>query len=148
MKKLSPGLILFLISGIILLFVTLPLLAYHFLTVSVPGQNQRHAGGSSKSTNSSGLKVQSSLLISRGVPAYSSSGYDPASNANDDSYDTTWRSQGAPAWLAYDLSSVPAAKRSRVVVVWYNESGNYDHTIINYPTYNMPQDYTIDVNAG
>src|SRR6266567_1032122 len=87
-------------------------------------------------------------LISRNAPAFASSGYYPASNANDDSYDTTWRSQGTPGWLAYDLSNVPASQRSKVLFVWYNETSNYDHTIIGYNAYNMPQDYTIDVNPG
>ncbi len=87
-------------------------------------------------------------LISRSVPAFASSASYPASNANDDSYDTTWRSQGTPAWLAYDLSGVPASQRGKVLVAWYNETYNYDHTIIRYDAYNMPQDYTIDVNAG
>lgn len=87
-------------------------------------------------------------LISRFVPAFTNSVYNPATEANDDSYDSLWRSSGTPAWLAYDLSKVPAANRSKVLVVWYNESGNYDHTIINTPSYNMPQDYTIEVNAA
>jgi lysophospholipase L1-like esterase len=89
----------------------------------------------------------SNLLISRKAPAFASSAQYPASQANDASYDTTWRSNGT-GWLAYDLSSVPASHRSRVVVVWYNESYNYDHTIIGDEAYNMPQDYTIQVNAG
>jgi len=93
-------------------------------------------------------RVSSSSVISRGVPAFASSGNSPASNANDDSYDTTWRSQGAPAWLAYDLSAVPASRRSKVLIVWYNETSNYDHTIISYPSYNIPRDYTIDVNRA
>src|SRR6266496_3405648 len=93
-------------------------------------------------------KAASIPLISRSVPAFASSASYPASNANDDSYDTTWRSQSTPAWLAYDLSSVPASQRGKVLVAWYNETYNYDHTIIRYDAYNMPQDYTIDVNAG
>src|SRR5690349_23870312 len=85
-------------------------------------------------------------LISYKASAFAAS--NDASYANDDSYDTPWRSNGAPTWLAYDLSGVPAAKRSKVLVVWYNDTGNYDHTLINYPAYNLPQDYTIDVNAA
>ncbi len=85
-------------------------------------------------------------VISRDVPAFASSG--TASDANDDSYDTTWRSRSTPAWLAYDLSSVPAAERGRVLVVWYNSSYNYDHTIIGSYSYNMPEEYTIDVNPA
>ncbi|MEO8970499.1 MAG: SGNH/GDSL hydrolase family protein [Ktedonobacteraceae bacterium] len=87
-------------------------------------------------------------LISGNVPAFSSAGYFPASDANDDSYDTAWRSNGTPAWLAYDLSNVSATQRSKVLVVWYNESTNYDHTIINNFSYNMPEDYTLDVNSA
>ncbi len=86
-------------------------------------------------------------LISRNVPVFASSEAYPATNANDNSYDTTWRSNGA-AWLAYDLSGVPANKRSKVLVVWYNETGNYDHTVIGDAAYNLPESYTIDVNAA
>jgi lysophospholipase L1-like esterase len=59
-----------------------------------------------------------------------------------------WRSRGAPAWLAYNLSSVPATERSKVLVVWYTETGNYDHTAVGYPAYNLPQNYTIDANSA
>ncbi len=53
-------------------------------------------------------------VISRNVPAHASSG--TASDANDDDYDTIWRSSettsaATPSWLAYDLSGVPAAHR-------------------------------------
>jgi len=92
--------------------------------------------------------IQDGPLISRDVPAFSSNSDTPASDANDATYDTTWRSQGAPAWLAYDLSSIPSAQRKSVLVAWYNESGNYDHTLINYPTYNTPENYTIDTNTA
>jgi hypothetical protein len=93
--------------------------------------------------------IQVGPLISHNVPAFSSSAAYPASNADDSSYDTTWRSQGAPAWLAYDLSSVPATKRSTILLVWYNDdTGLYDHTLIGYPAYNLPKDYTIEVNAA
>jgi lysophospholipase L1-like esterase len=90
----------------------------------------------------------SSIVISRNVPAFGSSGYSPAYRANDSSFDTSWRSAGTPAWLAYDLSNVPASQRGRVLVVWYNETSNYDHTLIKYPAYNMPENYTIDVNKS
>ena len=90
----------------------------------------------------------SSIVISRNVPAFASSGYSPAYRANDGSFDTSWRSVGTPAWLAYDLSNVPASQRGRVLVVWYNETSNYDHTLINYPAYNIPENYTIDVNKS
>jgi lysophospholipase L1-like esterase len=87
-------------------------------------------------------------LISRGIPAFSSGGASPASNANDGSYDTSWRSQGTPAWLAYDLTAVPVVDREKVLVIWYNQTGNYDHTIINDNAYNNLRDYAIEVNAA
>jgi len=95
-------------------------------------------------------------LISRNAPAFSNndcSGVYPASRANDNSYDTTWKdcqtpSKNAPDWIAYDLSKVPASQRGNVLLVWYNPTGNYDHTIINNPAYNNIRDYTIDVNAA
>jgi lysophospholipase L1-like esterase len=87
-------------------------------------------------------------LINRHIPSFASTETYPASSANDDSYDTTWRSNSAPAWLTYDLSKLPIAKRSKVLVVWYNGTGNYDHTLLNNSAYNMPQDYTIDVNSA
>src|SRR5258708_25782754 len=49
-------------------------------------------------------------LISRNVPAFASSSTHAASNANANTYDTAWRSQGAPAWLGYDLSRVSVAQ--------------------------------------
>jgi hypothetical protein len=90
----------------------------------------------------------SSIVISHNVPAFASSGYSPAYRANDNDFDTSWRSVGTPAWLAYDLSNIPASQRGRVLVVWYNETSNYDHTLIKYPAYNMPENYTIDVNKS
>lgn len=122
---------------------------------SNPGSNSGHMQGGGTGTaitTSSATRVPgkstSWSLISRGVPSFASSEYYPASYANDESYDTVWRSQETPAWLAYDLSKVPFAKREKVLLVWYNESYNYDHTLISFPAYNMPQDYRIDVNPA
>ncbi|HET8843383.1 MAG TPA: hypothetical protein VFN35_18115, partial [Ktedonobacteraceae bacterium] len=41
-------------------------------------------------------------LISRDAPAFTNSESSPASQATDNSYDSIWRSNGTPAWLAYD----------------------------------------------
>jgi hypothetical protein len=93
-------------------------------------------------------------VISFGVPAYASSGN--AAAANDRSYDTTWRSNettspSTPSWIAYDLSSVPAARRGAVDVVWDNGSGGYNEYEF-YPkggdAYNLPRDYTLEGNAA
>lgn len=137
-RKLS--LAVFIVIGLILLLaIALPVAARFILAKRAAGG--LYAPGQQQS-------IPRGVLLSRDVPAFASSSYNPASNANDDSYDTLWRSQGAPAWLAYDLSQIPAAQRSKVLVVWYNESTDYDHTIIRYPAYNMPQDYTIEANAA
>ncbi len=104
------------------------------------GQNPERAGS---------RPPASWFLISRNAPAFTSSEVRPASDANDDSYDTAWWAATTPAWLAYDLSRVPASRRSKVLVAWYNETFNYDHTIIiGYPAYNMPENYTIEVNPA
>ncbi len=87
-------------------------------------------------------------VISRNVPAFASAGNYPASYANNDNYDRSWRSQGTPAWLAYDLSGVKGSERQKVLVVWYNQTLAYDHTVIKENAYNMPSDYTLDVNSA
>ena len=88
-------------------------------------------------------------LISRGVPAYASSAVDPAANANDSNYATYWQSNGA-AWLAYDLSGIPAIQRGTVDVGWYNDplTTPYDRAFFNEPAYGNPRNYTIEGNAG
>jgi hypothetical protein len=88
-------------------------------------------------------------VISRNVPRFASSQAYPASNANDADYGTQWRSAGAPAWLAYDLSGVPPAQRGRAVVAWYNnDTYPYDHTADGSVGYNIPGAYTIEANAA
>ncbi|HWS69785.1 MAG TPA: GDSL-type esterase/lipase family protein [Steroidobacteraceae bacterium] len=88
-------------------------------------------------------------LISRGVPIVASSALYHATSANDGDYSTEWRSNGAPATLALDLSSVPAAQRQNIWLVWYNDgSYAYDHALINQPGYNNAGSYTIEANAA
>jgi lysophospholipase L1-like esterase len=93
-------------------------------------------------------------IISRDVPAYASSG--KASNGNNAHYlhhgdwctDCAWSVRTPTAWLAYDLSGVPARARSRILAVWYNDSQQYDYTIIKGSTYSMPGPYVIEGNAA
>ena len=92
-------------------------------------------------------------LISQGVPAFASSG--TASNANDLYYWNNgkwtadqWISNTSPAWLAYDLSNVPAVQRSKILVVWYGGGSRYDYTIVAAPTYRMPGPYVLEGNAA
>ena len=139
-----------LVGALVILAVLIagPITVYYLLMHSHTAPQAQASGQASGQASSSVKQTAGGALISRGVPAFSSPDYYPASVANDGSYDTSWRSNGTPAWLAYDLSGVPNAQRSKVLVVWYNESLNYDHTIINNYSYNMPENYTIDVNAA
>lgn len=134
MKKLSPALIGALIACIVILIAALLLLVRY-------NQKQGNNGTISGQQN-----IPTTLVISRNVPAFASSG--TASDANDNSFDTLWWSSTTNAWLAYDLSSVPLSERGRVLVVWYNESFDFDNTIANQYSYNVPQDYTIDSNPA
>ena len=88
-------------------------------------------------------------VISRGAPAYTNddcNGSAPAALAADEDYATLWRSCAAspsaarPIWLAYQLAAVPAARRARVLVAWYNDpkTSPYDHGLINDRGYNIP----------
>jgi lysophospholipase L1-like esterase len=87
--------------------------------------------------------------ISRGVPIVASSARYGATNANDGDYNSEWRSDGAPATLALDLSSVPVAQRHNIWLVWYNEGTYaYSHALINQPGYNNAGSYTIEGNAA
>ncbi len=84
-------------------------------------------------------------IISRSVPAFASTG--TASRANDADYKTTWRSTASSAWLTYNLSSVPAAKRGQVALVWYNEATEaYDPALASESLVRIPKNYTIQTN--
>jgi len=104
-------------------------------------------------------------LISRNVPAYTNDdcgGLGPAGMANDASYDTYWHacnvppSAVAPVWLAYDLSAVPVASRTQVLVAWYNDPLTlpYDHTFVGvhpccvWVPADLPNTYTIEANPA
>jgi hypothetical protein len=90
-------------------------------------------------------------LISRGVPAYASSDRSsPASRADDNDYGTFWRSSGVPAWLAYDLSGVPAGQRVNILVAWYNDPSttDYNYALSKSSPYNLPYSYTIEGNTA
>lgn len=88
-------------------------------------------------------------VISRDVPAFASSqGEGPPTAAQDGDPETSWQSTSLPAWLAYDLSGVPVAKRGRVLAAWYagaaldfiNEEPSADKR--------MPVDFTIELNSA
>jgi hypothetical protein len=61
-----------------------------------------------------------------------------------------WRSAGVPAWLAYDLSGVPAAQRGNVLLAWYNDpvTPDYNFKLTQNLPYNLPSTYTIEGNPA
>jgi acyl-CoA thioesterase-1 len=97
-------------------------------------------GGGSPATSSGPMR-----LISRGVPAFASSG--TATNANDDKPNIAWSADALPAWLAYDLSGVAAAQRRQALVAWYCYWSDY---MAPMPTaqQQLPLDYVIELNSA
>jgi hypothetical protein len=88
-------------------------------------------------------------VISRDAPAFASNDKAAPGLANDHDYSTQWRSYAIPAWLAYDLSSVPARSRTKVVAVYYNASTRpYFHDASSHEMYNNLRDYTIDASKA
>ena len=101
----------------------------------------------STTTTSPPATIQPTKLISRSVPAFASSG--TASNANDADYNTTWQPTSTAAWLTYDLSSVSAANRKQVLLVWYNEATlAFDPAMALESAIRIPQNYTIEINTA
>lgn len=102
-------------------------------------------------------------IISSSKPAFASSNGSNAGNLNIqfnasdntayDTYDSTsWTSAAvptaaAPQWVAYDLSSVPAANKSVVDLIWYNNSVAYE-CCGGGTTNGVPKDYKIEVNSA
>ena len=93
--------------------------------------------------------ISSNPVISRNCPAYSGASPYTASAANDDFYYSSWTSS-SPDYLAYDLSGVSDSEKSKVIAVWYNNSGAYDSTVGTYysGSNGEPTDYTIEVNSA
>jgi lysophospholipase L1-like esterase len=90
--------------------------------------------------------------VSRGLPTYANYVESPASNAVDADYSTVWRTghvaaAGDSNWLAIDLSSVPAAQRTTIYSVWFNEYG-YNYDTANAPSYTLPGDFAIEGNGA
>jgi hypothetical protein len=86
-------------------------------------------------------------LISQGLPAYANYAQSPASNAVDSDYSTAWRTGHDPSmadsnWLAIDLSTVPAAQRTTVYAVWFNEYG-YNYDTSDGSSYTLPGDFEV-----
>lgn len=103
--------------------------------------------GSGGSPSCEGFPVAPMPLLSRGAPAYASSGGDP-SQSNDDNPASEWSSSSVPAWIAYDLSGAPASQRQKVLVAWYAiHSGCYVSDSPG-PGEARPVSYELEVNTA
>jgi hypothetical protein len=81
--------------------------------------------------------------------ASSSAGYQSvASMANDNDPLTAWSPSSLPAWIAYDLSAVPASERQGALVVWNAlHAGSYLNA--SPPSGgSMPTAYTLEINMA
>lgn len=90
--------------------------------------------------------VTANPVISRNCPAFSNTGN--TQGANDEHYFSFWNAPTG-SYLAYDLSGVPDENKKEIIAVWYNTTGAYDYTVLEYQSsMNCPSDYTIEVNAA
>lgn len=89
-------------------------------------------------------------IISHGVPAFASgnaTGASPSA-ANDGNPATAWVSDTGKAWLAYDLSAVPANQREQVLVAWYAPSAPDFINATPDASKHLPIDYTLEANSA
>jgi hypothetical protein len=88
-------------------------------------------------------------LISKNVPSFASTiAYNSSSNNAADAVPTTqWTPTQLPAWIAYDLSAVPAARRQNNLVVWNDERPGYIFTAPD-AYLALPIAYTIETNTA
>ncbi|HYJ09052.1 MAG TPA: SGNH/GDSL hydrolase family protein, partial [Polyangiaceae bacterium] len=108
------------------------------------------AGGAGEATNigqggGGAGSTPAMKLISRGVPAFASSGV--AESANDSQPNIAWSSESLPAWLAYDVSSVAALDRQQVLLAWYCYFADY---LVAEPNAEqmLPLDYAVEINSA
>jgi hypothetical protein len=108
---------------------------------SAAGSAEPSTAGTSGSASSAGPMK----LISRGVPAFASSGM--AESANDEQPNVAWSSESLPAWLAYDVSGVSAEERRQVLLAWYCYWADY-LVVAPTPEQMLPLDYVVEINAA
>jgi lysophospholipase L1-like esterase len=136
-------------TSVLMLVAVVAIIGFLAVASNAPVKNNLLSSIFPKKSSFAAVNVNPMPIISRGVPAFASSG--TASQGNDASYTTYWRSNGA-GWLAYNLSAVPAAKRGRVILSWNNDpvTSPYQHTYatVNEVAYNLPGNYTIEANPA
>ena len=80
--------------------------------------------------------------IGTGLPAFASDISYPPGNLNDDNYANQVATTALPYWWATDISGLSSAKRTNVVMLLDNETGNY----IIGPAQGYPTNYTIQAS--
>jgi len=114
-----------------------------------PGSGAAASGEAGASTTPPGRMASPMPLISADVPAFASSsaGNGKPPLAQDRKPDTRWAATALPAWLAYDLSTVPAAQRHQALIVWHCGSAGF---INELPATGkrLPIDYTLELNQA
>jgi hypothetical protein len=108
------------------------------------------ASGNDGLTTPPGSMPTSMPIISHGVPAFASTSANnaAASNANDGKPATSWQSTALPAWLAYDLSSVPATQRQEVLIAWYDAAALDYINATPDATKHWAINYTLEINTA
>ncbi len=86
--------------------------------------------------------------ISCGQPAFVSGTISGNASMTNAFSTTMWRSEGQPAWVAYDLSTVPEERRTSILVAWYSQGGDHDNQIVYGKRYNAPGPYVIEGNSA
>lgn len=92
-------------------------------------------------------------LISQSKPAFASDITYTPGNADDANYATVWRSNsapsvGSPAWLAYDLSTVPSGSRNHLMVDLLNQQGSQYYNTDASNSISLFQDYKLQGNTA
>jgi hypothetical protein len=92
-------------------------------------------------------------IISRNAPIYANSSCTDPTVGDDDDYSTWWYScsppsMTAPASIAIDLSAVPNAQRTEVVLAWYDVETWVINTSIQQMQNPILDTYTIDAHSA
>jgi hypothetical protein len=89
-------------------------------------------------------------IISQDVPAFASSSTANSTPAKAQDLDpkSSWTSTTIPAWISYDLSSVPAADREQVLIAWYTGATLDFINAMPNAGQHLPIDYTLELNKA
>ncbi len=126
---------------------------FHVIATSI-ADNAKSATGTITVTaipsGSGASPVTPMPLISRNKPVFASGSALNVlpSAANDANFQSMWVSDAVPAWIAYDLSSVPVGQRQQVLVAWYASWALGYINLVPTPSLQLPVDYTIEINSA